>query len=91
MFVEGYVDGKLKVDFVLVESTRYMQSKGLLLAKALVNVKRKSIPRIPARSSILVTIKSCSRENFPNFILAFIFPLILNSVPSAVCTVESNR
>ena len=39
MFVEGYVDGKLKVDFVLVESTRYMQSKGLLLAKALVNVK----------------------------------------------------
>jgi hypothetical protein len=87
MFVEGYVDGKLKVDFVLVESTRYMQSKGLLLAKALVNVKDeekcsfyKSIPRIPARSSILVTIKSCSRENFPNFILAFIFPLILNSV-----------
>jgi hypothetical protein len=48
---------------------------------------RKSIPRIPARSSILVTIKSCSRENFPNFILAFIFSLILNSVPSAVCTV----
>ena len=39
MFVEGYVDGKLKVDFGLVESTRYMQSKGLLLAKALVNVK----------------------------------------------------
>jgi hypothetical protein len=39
MFVEGYVDGKLKVDFVLVESTRYMQSKRLLLAKALVNVK----------------------------------------------------
>lgn len=39
MFVEGYVDGKLKVDFWFVESTRYMQSKGLLLAKALVNVK----------------------------------------------------
>jgi hypothetical protein len=39
MFVEGYVNGKLKVDFGLVESTRYMQSKGLLLAKALVNVK----------------------------------------------------
>jgi hypothetical protein len=29
MFVEGYVNGKLKVDFGLVESTRYMQSKGL--------------------------------------------------------------
>ena len=39
MFVEGYVDGKLKVDFGLVENTRYMQSKGPLLAKALVNVK----------------------------------------------------
>jgi hypothetical protein len=39
MFVEGYVDVKLKVDFGLVESKRYMQSKGLLLAKALVNVK----------------------------------------------------
>jgi hypothetical protein len=39
MFVEGYVDGKLKIDFGLVESTRYMQSKGPLLAKALVNVK----------------------------------------------------
>jgi hypothetical protein len=33
MFVEGYVDGKLKVDFGLVEN------KGPLLAKALVNVK----------------------------------------------------
>ena len=30
---------KLKVDFGLVENTRYMQSKGPLLAKALVNVK----------------------------------------------------
>jgi hypothetical protein len=39
MFVEGYVDGKLKVNFGLVESTRYMQSNGPLLAKAFVNVK----------------------------------------------------
>ena len=39
IFVEGYVDGKLKVEFGLVESTRYMQSKGPLLAKTLVNVK----------------------------------------------------